>query len=75
MSRQEMGPEERWERGIAHDPRSEAIARGIADVDLDYGDHLDLKFGGDGDNGEQLLYLLDVYFARLDRIANLPETP
>jgi hypothetical protein len=58
---------ERWERGIPHDPRSIKIAKGIADIDFnECSDSFCWKFGGDGDNGETLLYLLDVYFERED---------
>ena len=59
-------PDERWEQGIDHDPRSEKIARGVAKIDFDNGDLLCLKFGGDGDNGETLMFLLDCYFAQID---------
>jgi hypothetical protein len=54
----------RWEEGVPHNPRSEALARAIADIDLENGDYFCFKFGGDGDNGEELLYLLDIYFER-----------
>ena len=55
--------EQRWERGLDHDPRSEKLGRALEKIDWDYGDdRLGLKFGGDGDNGERLLYLLDIYF-------------
>jgi hypothetical protein len=65
---------ERWEQGVPHDPRSVAIAKGIAAVDEEQcSDSFNWKFGGDGDNGETLLYLLDVYFERLD--AALPGEP
>lgn len=58
---------ERWERGIDHDPRSVEIAKALEDIDMEQGgDSLCWKFGGDGDNGEQLLYALDVYFERKD---------
>lgn len=57
----------RWEQGVPHDPRSEAIAKGIAEIDYaENGDTFGWKFGGDGDNGEELMYLLDVYFEDLD---------
>lgn len=60
---------ERWEKGIPHDPRSEEIARGIAQIDFEEcDDSFDFKFGGDGDNGETLMYLLDVYFERKDKL-------
>jgi hypothetical protein len=58
--------DERWERGIDHDSRSVAIAQGVAAVDEEQcQDSFGFKFGGDGDNGDTLLYLLDVYFERL----------
>ena len=58
---------ERWEQGIPHDQRSEALARRLAKIDMANGDFFCWKFGGDGDNGEELLYLLDIYFEELDR--------
>lgn len=58
----------RWDKGIDYDPRSEAIGRAIGEIDFDVlGDSLCLNFGGDGDNGEQLLYALDIYFEQLDK--------
>ena len=59
---------DRWSKGIDHDPRSEAIGRALGDIDYEVlGDSLCLKFGGDGDNGEQLMYALDIYFELLDK--------
>lgn len=53
----------RWEHGIDHHPEAEKLAREIAAIDWLYGhDSLGLKFGGDGDNGENLAYLLDILF-------------
>lgn len=58
----------RYGKGIEHDPRSEAIGRVLGEIDFDVlGDSLCLKFGGDGDNGEQLMYALDIYFELLDK--------
>jgi hypothetical protein len=58
---------ERWERGMPHDPRSIKIAKAIAKIDWEHGgDFLGLELGGDGDNGEYLLYLLDIYFEMED---------
>jgi len=59
--------DERWEKGIPHDKRSEKIYRAIANLDFENGDSFCFKAGGDGDNGEQLMYLLDVYFEQEDR--------
>jgi hypothetical protein len=62
-----LTPEERWEQGIDHDSRSVEIADSIAKIDYEEGaDYFGWKFGGDGDNGEELLYLLDCHFARKD---------
>ena len=56
---------QRWERGVEHDPRSVELAKDLAAIDFEQcGDYFCWKFGGDGDNGETLLYELDVYFAR-----------
>ena len=58
----------RWEKGIDHDPRSIALGDIIGDINYDlFDDSLYLKFGGDGDNGEELLYALDVYFELVDK--------
>lgn len=56
-------PGERWAGGIDHDPRSEKIVRRIAELDFEKnGDYFGFSIGGDGDNGEALMYLLDMYF-------------
>ena len=53
----------RWEKGIDHHPQSEEIVRAVADLDFKYGgDLFCFKIGGNGDNGEHLMYLLDIYF-------------
>ena len=58
---------ERWENGIEHDPRSVALYRSIAEIDFsENGDYFCWKSGGDGDNGEALMYLLDIHFERGD---------
>lgn len=55
---------ERWQKGIPHDPRSVELYRAIAQLDFEHGgDRFCFKSGGDGDNGEHLMYLLDMYFA------------
>ncbi len=59
---------QRWEKGLDHDPRSEKIARALGEIDFEVlGDSLCLKFGGDGDNGEQMMFALDIYFELLDK--------
>ena len=55
-------PEERWEEGIDHHPESYEVAKIIHQYDT-FGLY---EFGGDGDNGEELLYYLDIYFEGKD---------
>lgn len=62
-----ISPDDRWDQGLDHDHRSESLYRFLADYDLKFGgDSMGFKAGGDGDNGENLMYLLDEYFAALD---------
>jgi hypothetical protein len=57
----------RWEKGIPHHPKSEQLYRFIAEVNHTLmSDSLCLKSGGDGDNGEELMYALDAYFEQQD---------
>ncbi len=58
---------QRWEEGIPHDPRSVEIFKHIAKVDFEEcKDFFGFKSGGDGDNGEHLMFLLDDYFHQKD---------
>lgn len=57
----------RWEQGIPHDPRSQKLFDFLKEYDFKFcGDYFQWKSGGDGDNGEALLYELDEYFASID---------
>lgn len=57
----------RWENGVEHHPKSVEMANVIFDMDWKYGDdYFCWKKGGDGDNGEHLMYLLDIYFEQQD---------
>lgn len=59
---------DRWGKGIPHDPRSEEIVRVLSEIDFTvFDDHFCWKVGGDGDNGETLMYELDVYFELKDK--------
>lgn len=59
---------ERWEKGIPHDERSKEIFEFIKEYDFHFAnDFFCFKSGGDGDNGEHLMYLLDEYFANKDK--------
>lgn len=58
---------QRWEQGVPHDPRSVEIYKAIEKIDFEEcGDSFCFKSGGDGDNGETLMYLLDMHFADQD---------
>jgi len=46
----------RWELGLDHHPKSEEVRKLMSKL----GSGMD--FGGDGDDGEELLYYLDIYF-------------
>lgn len=60
--------EERWEQGIDHDPRSIDLYKHIEKLDFEEcGDSFCFKSGGDGDNGEHLMYLMDDYFYEQDQ--------
>jgi hypothetical protein len=52
----------RWEHGIPHHPKSLAIMEHLKAVETKFGDVFDWKTGGDGDNGEELMYQLDSFF-------------
>ena len=53
----------RREQGVPHHPCSEALVKAMQFVDGKYCDGMfDIETGGDGDNGESLLYLLDIIF-------------
>lgn len=59
--------EQRWEAGVPHDPRSVELYKDLAKLDYANGDMFGFKSGGDGDNGEHLMYLLDIHFEKKDR--------
>lgn len=58
----------RWEQGIPHHPKSIEMYKLLEFVDWTYGnDYFCWKKGGDGDNGEHLMYELDIHFESLDQ--------
>jgi hypothetical protein len=60
--------EKRWEDGTPHDTRSVSLYKSLAKLDFEEGDDsFCFKSGGDGDNGENLMYLLDLYYEDLDK--------
>lgn len=63
-----IAPEERWAQGVPHDERSRELYDFIAAYDWAHcEDFFSFSSGGDGDNGEQLMYLMDEYFAMKDQ--------
>ena len=57
----------RWELGIKHHPKSLELIEFLIDHDLfDYDDYFCWKKGGDGDNGETLMYQMDAFFELKD---------
>ena len=57
----------RWEKGTSHHPKSKALFKRLAEIDFKHGgDYFHWKSGGDGDNGETLMYELDVIFEEDD---------
>lgn len=60
-------PGKRWELGMKHHPMSERIMDFLSDYDFEQNsDYFCWKRGGDGDNGEELMYELDTFFDVLD---------
>jgi len=61
--------EKRWPEGIPHHPMSERLMEFIAEHDFkDAQDHFCWKVGGDGDNGELLMYEMDTFFELMDEM-------
>ena len=53
----------RWEEGIGHHPKSIELFEALSKIDYELGDdYFGWKHGGDGDNGETLMYQMDIYF-------------
>lgn len=58
----------RWETGMPHHHESQKLMEAIATLDLVFlNDHFSWSYGGDGDNGEALMYLMDIYFEARDK--------
>ena len=64
---------ERWEQGMPHDPRSIEVFKAIERIDREAnGDFFGWKSGGDGDNGEILMFILDQHFEEVDLAERKP---
>ncbi len=61
--------ENRWEFGDGHHPESIKLYERIAELDYKIGhDAFDFNSGGDGDNGEHLMFLLDIFFEEQEKL-------
>ena len=57
----------RWEQGTPHHPNSVTLFKRLAKIDYELcGDYFNWKSGGDGNNGETLMYELDIIFEEDD---------
>jgi len=57
----------RWENGVFHHPMSVRLMEFLMAHDLhDYDDYFCWKMGGDGDNGENLMFEMDAFFEMMD---------
>lgn len=57
-----MSKIENYGMAKVHNPKSVDIYKFVSDLDFENGDFFWFKSGGDGDNGEYLMDLLDYYF-------------
>jgi hypothetical protein len=58
---------DRWGQGVEHHPMSMRLMKFLSDHDFhDYNDYFGWNMGGDGDNGETLMYEMDAFFETLD---------
>jgi len=63
----ELDINKRWEQGMEHDSRSVALFEKLSEIDFNYGgDYFCWKRGGDGDNGEHMMYEMDIMFEQED---------
>lgn len=57
----------RWEEGKGHHPNSIKLYERLAEIDYKYNsDSFCFKSGGDGDNGESIMFMLDIIFEEED---------
>lgn len=62
-----MTLQQRMDDCAEHDDRSVKLYEFISELDFNEGgDSFGFKSGGDGDNGEMLMYMLDCYFEKQD---------
>lgn len=60
---------DRWSLGIPHNPKSKELFKRINELDWELmNGYFDFRSGGDGDNGETLMYLFDVFFDEQEKL-------
>ena len=60
---------DRWSEEDGHHPKSERLMRFLQLHDeRDFGNYFGWRIGGDGDNGESLMYQMDAFFELMDRL-------
>lgn len=60
---------DRWSDGVEHHPMSVKLMKFLSKHDFnDCSDYFGWSIGGDGDNGEVLMYEMDAFFEALDVI-------
>jgi len=64
MTKKLLTPEQRWEQGTPHHKKSLEF-KALVDKIQDQEDYA-IEFGGDGDEGEIWLYMLDEFFENQD---------
>lgn len=58
----------RWTKGKDHHPKSLVLMKHICELDFAHNsDYFCFKTGGDGDSGEILMYLMDMFFELEDQ--------
>jgi hypothetical protein len=59
---------DRWGECMNHHPMSKRLMTFLSEHDSkDYGDVFQWETGGDGDNGETLMFQMDAFFEMLDQ--------
>lgn len=52
--------------GTPHSAKTKRFYEALSQLDFENGDFFEFKSGGEGDNGEHLMYLLDILFEKGD---------
>jgi hypothetical protein len=60
---------DRWAEGVDHHPKSQELMKHISELDFAFfDDSFGWKMGGDGDNGESLMFIMDLFFELQDKM-------